>query len=270
MTREDLRVLVRGGGDLASGAILRIQRAGWQVLVAELAQPLAVRRSVSFSQAVYDGHCRVEEVEARRVEAPREAEAVNAAGQVPVIIDANGISINWFQPHVLVDARMRKLPPEKGFSGIGLNLGLGPGFIAGENCDAVVETMRGPRLGRVYWLGSAEPDTGQPEPVGLRRGERVLRAPRDGLFQAHVPIGALVREGQLLAEVGGQPIHAAFEGLVRGLLPTGLQIQAGQKVGDLDPRNDPSLCRLVSDKALAVGGGVIEAILTWLARGGQR
>jgi xanthine dehydrogenase accessory factor len=258
-----LRILVRGGGDLASGVILRLHRAGWQVLVTELPQPLTVRRSVAFSQAVYDGQAQVEEVSARRVEDYAEALKALAAGVVPVMVDPRLAEKAAFAPHVLVDGRMRKTPPETGLDAAPLVLGLGPGFTAGVDCHAVVETNRGPFMGRVIWEGQAQADTGVPERVEGYQVERVLRAPADGVLEPAAEIGALLRAGQIIARVGGQPVAAPFDGVLRGLVQAGVAVGAGTKIGDLDPRGDPRLCWLVSDKALAVGGGVLEAVLAW-------
>jgi xanthine dehydrogenase accessory factor len=157
---------------------------------------------------------------------------------------------------------MRKNQPELSRDSAHLYIGLGPGFEAGYNCHAVVETNRGPYLGRVYWQGPAQPDTRLPDPVLGFGAERVLRAPADGVVEAQAEIGDHLREGQLIAEVGGQPVVAPFAGVLRGLIHPGLVVDQGAKIGDVDPRNDPSLCCLVSDKALAVGGGVLEVILS--------
>lgn len=260
---EPLRVLVRGGGDLASGVVLRMQRAGWNVLVTELAEPRVVRRSVSFAQAIYTGEVMVEEITARRVQTLQEVEDALAGGVVPVFVDPSAEIRHKFCPQVLVDARMRKLPSELGRQASLLVIGLGPGFVAGIDCDAVVETNRGPFLGRVYWQGKAQPDTGIPERVGSFEGERVLRSPQDGIFDPLAEIGQLVCREDGVARVNGELIVAPFDGVVRGLIQGGLHVRRGEKLGDVDPRGDPRVCWLVSDKALAVAGGVIEAVLTW-------
>jgi xanthine dehydrogenase accessory factor len=258
-----LRILVRGGGDLASGVVTRLYRAGWHVIVAELSQPMAVRRYVSFSQAIYDGEITIEEIRARRVETYAEAEYALSQSVVPVMVDPQIHVIGPFSPHVLVDGRMRKISPELGMEIAPLVVGLGPGFTAGVDCHAVVETNRGPFLGRTIWQGQAQPDTGVPERVGNYQNERVLRAPLDGEMDPVVEIGERVSTGQLIARVNGSPVLAPFDGVLRGLLPGGLAVRAGAKIGDVDPRGEPQLSHLVSDKALSVGGGVLEAILAW-------
>lgn len=263
MTAPSLRILLRGGGDLASGVALRLHRVGYHVLITELSQPLAVRRLVSFSDAVYSGHTQVEEVVAVRVE---DADGVNSTlndRKIPVLVDPDAGALDWFTPHVLIDARMLKQPPELAHPAARLSIGLGPGFNAGENCHAVIETKRGPFLGRVIWKGGAEPDSGLPERVSSYTGERVLRSPTEGEFRAFAPIGVHVDSGDLIGQVGSFEIKAPFAGVIRGLVHDGLSVTTGMKLGDIDPRDDPLISRLVSDKSLAVAGGVLEAILSY-------
>ncbi len=256
-------VLIRGGGDLASGVVLRLFRAGLRVVVTEVARPLAVRRTVSFAQVIYQNEVNIEEVKARLVETPRQVLESLEHGILPVIVDPPASIRQTLRPIVLVDARMTKRLPDLGREAAEFVVGLGPGFVAGENCHAVVETVRGPFLGRVIWQGSAEPDTGLPDTVANHQADRVLRAPADGIFQAYVKIGDTLEAGQVVAEIDGKTIRAPFKGILRGLIQPGLQVSCGLKVGDIDPRLDPRLCGLVSDKALAVGGGVMEAIMSY-------
>jgi len=258
-------VLIRGGGDLASGVALRLVRAGLRVVISELPQPLAVRRSVAFAEAVYAGQVSVEGLAARVVKDPTDSLSVLnvlARQELPVLVDPECKSAFILHPSVIVDARMTKRPPERIGYAPQLYIGLGPGFIAGGNCQAVVETRRGHSLGRVLWSGSPDPDTGQPDPVQGQQAGRVLRAPADGELVAHANLGDHLDPGGVIAEVGGKPVAAAFPGVLRGLIHPGLQVTRGLKIGDLDPRDDPKYCTLVSDKALAVGGGVLEAILS--------
>lgn len=264
-----MKIVIRGAGDLASGVAMRLQRAGLPVVMCELPSPLAVRRLVSFSEAVYQGACTVEEIAGQRVDSPERLEeihAILARRAIPVVIDPQGRLLHTPGILVVVDARMRKRdepPPDLGLDNAGaLRIGLGPGFEAGLNCDAVIETRRSHTLGRVIWSGRAQADTGEPDPVMQKGGTRVLRAPTAGQLTAGLPLAALVRAGEQICRVGGQPVVAPFDGALRGLLPDGLAVPAGLKIGDLDPRSDPTLCRLVSDKSLAIGGGVLEAILS--------
>lgn len=255
-------ILIRGGGDLASGVILRLYRAGLPVIVSELAQPLAVRRSVAFAQAVYAGAWKVEEATGRLVKR-EQAPAALEAGEVPVVVDPQASILSLFDFCAVIDARLTKQPPQPLSVPVPLLVGLGPGFCAGENCHAVIETRRSPTLGRVFWEGCPQADTGQPE--GDPR--RVLRAPVSGIVVAHAQIGEHVEPGQIVAAIRDEsrlqevPVLSPFGGVVRGLVHPGLLVPAGMKIGDVDPRDDPAMCRLVSDKSLAIGGGVLEALL---------
>lgn len=257
-------VLIRGGGDLASGVALRLHHVGFRVVITELPQPLAVRRLVSFSEAVYSGEAVIEGVTGRRVtdiEDTLRVLQILAKGRIPVLVDPEARAAQLLHPSVIVDARMRKAPPEPLHHNAKLFLGLGPGFVAPDNCHAAIETQRGHWLGRVIWQGSPSTDTGVPDSINNQDIMRVLRAPADGSLQVHVNIGDHLEAGQLIAEVGGQSVYAPFKGVVRGLLPQNFSVRAGIKIGDIDPRDEPTLCSLVSDKSLAVGGGVLEAIL---------
>ena len=253
--------LIRGGGDLASGVALRLHRAGLRVVVTELAEPLAVRRTVSFAEAVYEGVSTVEDVSGRRLDDPADASSilsVLARGEIAVVVDPQCLSARTLHADVIVDGRMRKQPPENLAHEALIYVGLGPGFLAPENCDAVVETVRGHTLGRVIWKGHSLEDTKTPE--GDAR--RVLRAPVRGPLISDAKIGDHFERGQLIAAVGEEPVLAPFAGLLRGLLRPGIVAEKGMKIGDIDARDDPRLCQLVSEKSLAVGGGALEAVLT--------
>jgi xanthine dehydrogenase accessory factor len=254
-------ILIRGGGDLASGVAIRLIRSGLRVVVTEIAQPLAVRRTVAFAEAVYAGETTIEGITAQRIPDPTDSFRilmVLGKQQVPVLVDPDCRAAEILHAAVIVDGRMTKHAPEAiGYSPT-LYIGLGPGFEAGVNCQAVIETRRSHMLGRVYWQGSPDPDTGQPE--GDPR--RVLRAPADGEFIAHAEIGQHLEAEQVIAEVAGQAVSAPFPGTLRGLLHPGLKVARGLKIGDIDPRGDPRLCQFVSDKTLSIGGGVLEAILS--------
>ncbi len=254
-------ILIRGGGDLASGVALRLHRSGLGVVITELAEPLAVRRTVAFAEAVYEKQVTVEGLTARAVDDPTDTlKVLNilGKGQIPVVVDPDGKSAASLHPLAIVDGRMMKQPPERLSHHALLYIGLGPGFQAPGNCHAVVETERGHTLGRVIWEGSAMADTNRPE--GDER--RVLRSPVDGQLESEARIGQHFDEGQPIASVGSITIAAPFAGVLRGLLRPGVPARRGMKIGDLDARDDRRLCQLVSDKSLAVGGGVIEALLT--------
>lgn len=255
-------ILIRGGGDLASGVAARLHRSGLAVLVTELAHPLVVRRAVSFAEAVFSGQVLVEDLTGQLVGDVSEVEDVLARGKIPVLMDRDLDCLETLSPLVVVDARMRKRPPETDLDLAPMVVGLGPGFTAGMDSHAVVETIRGHLLGRVIWEGTAEPDTGIPDAVMGKTSARVLRAPSDGVLQTQVEIGEPVTEGQTLAMVEGLPVPAPFNGVLRGLVMGGLEVRAGMKLGDVDPRGDPRYAFMISDKALAIGGGVLEAILS--------
>ncbi|MBN1305403.1 MAG: EF2563 family selenium-dependent molybdenum hydroxylase system protein [Anaerolineales bacterium] len=258
-------ILVRGGGDLASGIVLRLHKAGLNVVITELPQPLAVRRSVAFCEAVYEGQVTIEKLGGVRIADPTDTFSilnVFARQAVPVLIDPDCRAAISLHPLAIIDARMTKLPPEPFRHSALLYIGLGPGFIAGDNCHAVIETSRGHTLGRVYWQGETLADTGLPDTVQGQRAERVLRSPASGEFTALAEIRDQVEAGQVVAKVAGQEVTVPFKGVLRGLIRSGLVVKKGLKIGDLDPRNDPEVCSLVSDKALAVGGGVLEALLS--------
>lgn len=260
-------VLLRGGGDLATGVALRLHRVGIRLVITELAQPLAVRRTVSFAEAVYEGSWEVEGVKARLVEADQLSAALEA-DEIPVLIDpeANLLLSSLREPQgiafhfpVVVDARLTKQPPAPLPRSVPLHIGLGPGFTAGHDCQAVIETRRSHTLGRVIWNGTTQPDSGEPE--GDPR--RVLRAPADGVLQGVKRIGEHVEAGEVVAMVNEKySVISLLSGVLRGLARDGLRVSKGMKIGDVDPRDDPAYCYLVSDKALAIGGGVLEAALS--------
>jgi len=263
-------VLVRGGGDLATGVALRLHRAGIKVIIAELAQPLAVRRTVSFSEAVYDGQQTVEGVTAKLIEA-NQLSAWRDAGFIPVIVDPDADILSSFFFPAVIDARLIKQTPSPLRAQPTLHIGLGPGFHAGRDCHAVIETRRSHTLGRVYWTGTTQPDSGEPE--GDPR--RVLRAPMDGVVTGLKKIGEHVGEGEVIADIQVEwemsprrhsdartQIYSPFAGVLRGIIRDGLQVKKGMKIGDVDGRDDASACFLASDKSLAIGGGALEAVLS--------
>ncbi|MDJ0953175.1 MAG: selenium-dependent molybdenum cofactor biosynthesis protein YqeB [Acidimicrobiia bacterium] len=263
MLFRDHLIVVRGGGDLATGAIYRLQRAGFPIVVLELEQPLAIRRTVSVASAVLEDRALIEDIDAMRIDDIEEALEVARSGAIPVLVSPTLIQLPW-EPSVVVDARIAKHNIDTTINDAPFVVGLGPGFNAGVDCHAVVETMRGHYLGRVIWDGEATPNTGEPGVIGGKSGERVVRAPTFGVLSWKVNIGDLVAAGDVLGDINGVPIRSRIGGVVRGLLAPGYEVEWNWKLADIDPRCDTSACFEISDKALAIGGGVVEAVLSWL------
>lgn len=263
---SDWLVVIKGAGDLASGVAYRLKRSGFPLVMTELPLPLFVRRTVSFGEAVYSGETTVEDIAARRVETPEEALRLAGSEIIPILVDPAAGSVPQLKPRVLIDAIMAKVNTGTRLGDAPLVIALGPGFTAGQDCHAVIETNRGHRLGRVIYTGQAEADTGRPGKIQGHTSDRVLRAPVDGQLMARARIGDLMRAGDVVAEVNGRAVRAPFPGVLRGLIHSDVPVTAGLKIADLDPRGDVSHCYTISEKSLAIGGGVLEAILASQAR----
>ncbi len=293
--------ILRGGGDLATGIAYRLHQAGFPLIVLELSQPLVVRRTVALATAVLQHQITIETLHAQHAESVEHALKLAHSGTIPVLVAPELSVISYQLPvishqlsviserllitehrplyakrprsditeyriPILIDARMAKRNIDSQIDQAELVIALGPGFTAGIDCHAVIETMRGHSLGRVIWQGSAIPNTGTPGIVAGKGAERVLRAPAAGQVNWRLEIGDLVQAGDLIGDVASQTITAPFAGVLRGLIAPGSQVPAGLKIGDLDARADVSACFTISDKALAIGGGVLEAVLTHLNR----
>ena len=262
-------VLVRGAGDLATGVIVRLYRCGFRVIATECADPSAIRRRAALCEAVWQGTSRVEGVRCRRVSDAAQAAAVSRAGEVPLLVDERAACIGTLRPAAVVDAILAKRNWGTDRSLAQITIGVGPGFTAGVEVDAVVETMRGHHLGRVIRQGAAIPDTGVPGAIAGYTVERVIHAPAAGRMcfvkdetGAAVDIGAIVRVGQTIARIGETPVSATINGVLRGLIREGYPVSAGLKIADIDPRPEQAAyCDTISDKARAIGGGVVEALL---------
>lgn len=254
----DRTAVVRGGGDLATGIIYRLWRTGFKVLSLEVERPLVVRRTVSVAQAVFDGTCEIEGMRATRIDSVREFAYTD---DVSVLVDPTGDSIDFLSPVLLVDAIMAKKNMGTSIDMAPLVVGIGPGFTAGEDVHCVVETKRGHHLGRLLSKGSAIPNTGVP---GMEMGyttERLLRAPTAGYVEPLFEIGTHVEANQIIAYVAGIPVRAQISGMLRGLIHPSVYVTQGLKIGDVDPRNERSHCFSITDKALAIAGGVLEAVM---------
>ena len=284
LTKKNMRVVVRGGGDLASGVIAKLYHSGFQVVVLECRMPAAIRRTVSLSEAVYQKEVTVEGITAKladeeiveRILAEEKIpvlvdpegdwirrwnpDIVLAAGRVPVLVDPEGDWIRRWNPDIVVDAILAKRNLGTRIEMAPVTIGLGPGFVAGKDVHAVVETKRGHDLGRIYYRGSAIPNTGIPGNVGGYTIERLIRASASGVMEAKAQIGDMVKKGQVVAMTGGQPVYAQMSGIVRGMLQDGVQVAENLKIGDIDARAERSHCGTISDKARAIGGGVLEVV----------
>ncbi len=256
-----MRVLIKGAGDIASGIAFRLRQCGFAVVMTDLPRPTSIRRTVCFSEAIIDGTAQVEGVTAKLAKDADEALRMLSDGVIPVLADPEAACRDTLAPDVLVDAIIAKRNLGTYIFDAPTVIGVGPGFTAGVDCHAVVETMRGHTLGRVYYRGSAIPNTGVPGMIGGFALERILRAPCDGFFCGVKKIGDRVEKGETCAFVRDQPIITSISGILRGILPDGIPVHEGMKSGDVDPRCDASHCYQISDKALSVAGGVLEATL---------
>jgi len=261
---DNILIVIRGGGDLASGVAVRLFRAGFSVMILEVDHPTVIRLPVSFARAVYEGKAIVEEIEAVLIPSWEKAKDTIKQGKIPVLIDPKGSCIKKLSPIVLVDAILAKRNLGTKIDQAPLVIGLGPGFTAGEDVEVVIETERGHKLGRVLYQGQAAPDTGIPGEVGGESKRRLLRAPAEGKIIPLRKIEDLVKEGEVIAEVEGIPLKAEISGVLRGLIYPQSWVTKGMKIGDIDPRGIREYCFTVSDKARSIGGAVLEAVCTYL------
>ena len=266
MTDSMGRGLIKGSGDLASGIALRLHRAGFRILMTDIAVPTTVRRTVAFSPAVYQGHMQVEDVTGVLCDSVKVAEQEIQNGNIAIMVDETARCIHEFHPDVVVDAILAKRNLGTKITDAPFVVGVGPGFTAGEDCHCVVETKRGHYLGRCIWKGSAIPNTGIPGMIGGYGLERLIKAQAAGVFKGAVEIGAVVKKNDVVGYVDQTPVLAQIDGVVRGLLQDGVEVTTGMKSGDVDPRCDVAHCFTVSDKASSIGGGVLEAVLNYRFR----
>lgn len=265
---SEVRVCMRGGGDLATGCAWMLKRSGFQVVILETQMPAAVRRSVSFCDAVYTKTTCVEGIEARLCSTPQQAlESIDQQDVIPLLIDPNATSLAVLQPDILIDAILAKYNIGTTRDMAPMVIGLGPGFCAPKDCDCVIETQRGHNCGRPIWQGSAAKNTGIPGIIAGHGKERVIRSDCKGIFHPIVSISDVVAQDELVAQVEDEmgklhDLHAAFPGVVRGMLRDGFVVTSGFKCGDIDPRaEEKQNCYTISDKARCIAGGVLNAIL---------
>lgn len=255
-------VLVKGAGDLATGVAYRLKKCGFDIVMTEIKEPTTVRRTVAFSQAVYDKEVEVEGVRAVLVNNIDEINENIKAGNISIIIDEEAKIISEISPDVVVDAIIAKRNIGTTIKDAPIVIALGPGFEAGVDCHLVIETKRGHYLGKVISEGKAIPNTGIPGNIGGHTVGRIIRATDDGIIKPVAKIGDYVKEGEIVAYVGNTPVYASISGIVRGMLQDGIRVFKGMKSGDIDPRCEKEHCFTISDKARSIGGGVLEGILT--------
>lgn len=257
----DNLVLFRGAGELASGAIRRLALAGFPVIALETSKPLCVRRTVSYASAIYDSEIEIEGIKGKYYKDLDEVVEMNGGREIAVLIDPEGLAIQKLSPKILIDARMMKKNPDTNSDMAPVVIALGPGYTAPEDAHNVIETSRGHDLGRVITNGSASRDTGIPGEVGGETIKRVIRAPKSGIFESTANLGDMVNAFQVVGKVNGIEVKSEISGMLRGLIHDGVEILEGTKIGDVDPRGNSDYLHTISDKANAIAGGVMEAVL---------
>ncbi len=255
-------VLVRGGNDIASAVAHRLFTAGYLVVILEVPQPLTVRRGMAYASAVYEGRVILDGVSAEYVkDVERIPELLRSRVAIPVVAGADEEILTALAPRVIVDARLRKKERSASWAtDAPLVIGLGPGFTAGVEAHVVIETNRGPNLGRIITEGEADPYTGEPIEIAGHSKDRYLYAPRAGTFRTLLDLGKQVEVGQVVGSVEGEPVIAKVGGIIRGIVKDGLGVQAGAKLVDIDPRGDPTYLSELSKKAWTIADAVLTVI----------
>lgn len=265
-----LKIMIRGAGEMATGTACRLYGSGFhRILMTEIEQPVAIRRCVCFSEAVYDGTSTVEGFRAVAISSLDQVEEAWNGHSIAVIVDPQNNTASTFKPDILIDAILAKKNLGTSLRNAPLVIGLGPGFCAGRDVHFAVETNRGHDLGRLIDQGMTEPDTGTPGNIAGEAEHRVIRAPSDGILEADCVIGTPVIRGQAIGRVGNDEVLAGLSGVLRGLIRPGIGVHRGLKIGDVDPRAIQAYCTTISDKARAIGGSVLEAILRRFNRGSE-
>lgn len=257
-------VIIRGAGDLATGVAYRLHKSGFRVLMLDIETPLVIRRTVSFAQAIYDGEVEIEGVKGIRVDSLDEIVSAWDREEIPVIVDEEGNMIRTIRPKIVVDGILAKKNIGTKIDMADIVIGMGPGFTAGVDVDAVVETKRGHYLGTVILEGRAVEDTGIPGIIEGYGKERVIHSPATGTIRHNSKITDIVKAGEVIAMVDETPVYATIDGVLRGLIQEGLYVKKGLKIADIDPRDVVKHCFSISDKARAIAGGVLESIMYFL------
>ena len=259
---QDLTIIIRGAGEMATGTAVRLYRSGFRkLLMTDIERPLAVRRLVSLCEAIYEGQCQVENVTAVLLNDLSNLSRTWASGHIAVIVDPQMASKDVIKPDVVIDATLAKKNLGTSIRDASLVIALGPGFFAGKDAHWVIETNRGHNLGRLILEGAADPDTGIPGTIGGETVRRVIRAPENGIFEPVVDIGTMVEAEQTVGHIGASQVKVELSGVLRGLIRPHTTVTRGLKIGDVDPRGDTGYCSTISEKARAIGGAVLEAIL---------
>jgi xanthine dehydrogenase accessory factor len=258
---NELVILVKGAGEMATGVAHRLASCHFKVCLTELTNPQAVRREVAYSEAIFGSEKEVEGITAKRIESPDCIPELWKEKKIPILIDPEATVKDFIKPDVLIDATLAKKNLGTKITDARLVIGLGPGFYAGKDVHLVIETNRGHNLGRIISNGEAEPNTGIPGSIAGYTEERVIRAPKDGKFKALKKIGDEMRANEKVGIVGNSAVRSRIAGVIRGLLRDGIEAWKGMKLGDVDPRGIKSHCYTISDKARTISGGVLQAIL---------
>jgi xanthine dehydrogenase accessory factor len=260
---NDLVILVRGAGEIATGVAHRLASCRFKVCMTETLNPQAVRRELAFSEAIFDSEKEVEGLTAKMIESADHISQIWREGKIPILIDPDAEVKDFLKPDVLIDATLAKRNLGTKITDAPLVIGLGPGFSAGKDVHLVIETNRGHNLGRIIANGEAEPNTGIPGPVAGYTEERVIRAPKDGEFIALKKIGDGIHANERVGMIGDVEVRSKIAGVIRGLLRDGTEVWKGMKLGDVDPRGIKAHCYTISDKARTISGGVLQAILEY-------
>ncbi|OOM78177.1 hypothetical protein CLPUN_20360 [Clostridium puniceum] len=254
-------ILIKGAGDLATGVAHRLKKCGFNIVMTEISEPTMVRRTVAFSQAVYDKEVEVEDIKAVLAFEKQDIYSIIKDGNIAILVDEEAKIVDQIRPEIIIDAIIAKRNLGTNINDAKIVIALGPGFRAGIDCHCVVETKRGHYLGKAIYSGSAIPNTGVPGDIGGYTKERIIRATDDGKISPVANIGDYVKKGETVAYVNETPIFAEINGIVRGMLQKDIKVFKGMKSGDIDPRCEKDHCFTISDKARSIGGGVLEAIL---------
>jgi xanthine dehydrogenase accessory factor len=261
--KSDILILIKGAGEHSTATAHRLFRCGFRIIMTEIEFPTAVRRTVSFCSSVYQKEITVEGVTAKLSDFETVTDKNFDWSYVPVIIDSDCSIRKILKPDVLIDGRIMKRNPDTCIDDAELVIAFGPGYCAGKDCDIVIETNRGHNLGKIIYSGEPEPNTGEPGAIAGITGGRAVRSPGEGIFSSEKNIGDMIKQNEIFGYVAEEPVYASISGMIRGLIKPGLKVRNHTKIGDIDPRNNKSYCYTLSDKARAISGGTLEAVINY-------